>query len=146
MIIRPATVEDIPVLLALEHASFTVPWTEAHFRYELISNPFSYTFVGLVQDYPQPVAMINFWITFDVAQINNLAVIPPLRRNTIGSTLIEDALKRIREGQCTRVTLEVRKSNLAAQKLYQKFGFKTLLTKEHYYDDGEDAYFMELIF
>jgi ribosomal-protein-alanine N-acetyltransferase len=144
MIIRPATLQDIPFLLALEQASFTSPWTEAHFHYELTKNPYSFTFVALLNDQSLPVAMINFWITFEVAQINNVAVITPLRRKKIGITLIEDAIKRIKDAQCERVTLEVRVSNLAAQKLYHKLGFKSTLTKTHYYDDGEDAYFMEL--
>jgi ribosomal-protein-alanine N-acetyltransferase len=41
------------------------------------------------------------------------------------------------------VTLEVRVSNLAAQQLYQQHGFKIIVTKKHYYENGEDAYLME---
>jgi ribosomal-protein-alanine N-acetyltransferase len=144
VIIRPAKVEDIPTLLAIEQASFPSPWTEAHFHYELTKNPYSFTFVALLDDHSLPVAMINFWITFEVAQINNVAVIGPLRRKKIGLTLIEDAIKRVKEAQCERVTLEVRVSNKAAQGLYGKLGFHITLTKPHYYADGEDAYFMEL--
>jgi ribosomal-protein-alanine N-acetyltransferase len=37
------------------------------------------------------------------------------------------------------VFLEVRISNQAAQKLYEKFGFSVLNKRTRYYPDGEDA-------
>jgi [ribosomal protein S18]-alanine N-acetyltransferase len=141
MIIRPATLLDLPTLLAIEKVAFPSPWTEEHFRYELEKNPYAFVMVAMIND--QIVGYLDFWITFQQAQINNLAVLPSLKRKGIGQILLKDALTRIESAYCQQVTLEVRVSNLPAQTLYLKHGFKILLTKPHYYADGEDAYLME---
>lgn len=141
MIIQPANLSDLTMILAIEHASFPSPWTEDHFRYELKENPYAFVFVAKVDE--QLLGYIDFWITFQQAQINNLAVTPGLRRKGIGKVLLEDALKRIQQAGCERVTLEVRVSNLAAQKLYESFGFRFAYQKKQYYANGEDAWLME---
>jgi ribosomal-protein-alanine N-acetyltransferase len=54
-------------------------------------------------------------------------------------------MAQARAQSISRVTLEVRKSNLAAQKLYQSMGFLTTGVRKGYYsDDGEDALAMTL--
>jgi len=141
MIIRPATILDLPMLLKIEHLAFPSPWTEEHFRYELEKNPYAFVMVAVINN--QVVGYLDFWITYQQAQINNLAVIPLLKRKGIGQTLLRDGLSRIEGAYCQQVTLEVRISNVAAQTLYQKHGFQILLTKSQYYADGEDAYLME---
>jgi ribosomal-protein-alanine N-acetyltransferase len=141
MIIRPATMLDLPILLAIERLAYASPWTEEHFRYELEKNPYASVMVAVIDD--KVIGYLDFWITFQQAQINNLAVIPSLKRKGIGQILLLDGLKRIEAEGCIQITLEVRISNVAAQTLYQKHGFKTLLTKPQYYADGEDAYLME---
>lgn len=141
MIIRPATIQDIPAMLVLENIAFKAPWHEDHFRYELTKNPYAFVFVATQDD--QLLGFIDFWITFEQAQINNVAVFPHLRRKKIATTLLTDALLRIHTAGCTLVTLEVRVSNLGAQALYRQHGFHQTLIKPHYYADGEDAYMME---
>jgi ribosomal-protein-alanine N-acetyltransferase len=141
MIIRTASIKDLPMLLAIERLAFPSPWTEEHFRYELEQNPYAFVMVATIDD--KVVGYLDFWITFQQAQINNLAVIPSLKRKGIGQILLQDAIKRIDAEGCLSITLEVRISNLAAQTLYQKHGFKILLTKPRYYADGEDDYLME---
>jgi ribosomal-protein-alanine N-acetyltransferase len=141
MTIRSATMVDLPILLTIERLAFPSPWTEEHFRYELEKNPYASVMVAVIDD--KVIGYIDFWITFQQAQINNLAVIPTLKRRGIGQILLLDALKRIESEGCIQVTLEVRISNVAAQTLYQKQGFQILLMKPQYYADGEDAYLME---
>ena len=141
MIIQPATLSDLPTILAIEQAAFPSPWTLEHFRYEIKENPYAFLFVAKVDE--QLLGYIDFWITFQQAQINNLAVTPGLRRKGIGKVLLEDALNRIQQAGCERVTLEVRVSNLAAQKLYEMYGFRFTYQKKQYYANGEDAWLME---
>ncbi len=141
MIIRPATQTDLKAILTIEQQTFISPWTEAHFLYELTGNPYASLLVAEVDTLL--VGYVDFWITFQQAQINNLAVLPSLKRKKIGTTLLVDALDRIHQSGCHHVTLEVRVSNLAAQQLYQQHGFKIIVTKKHYYENGEDAYLME---
>jgi [ribosomal protein S18]-alanine N-acetyltransferase len=140
MTIRPASIEDVVSMLVIEKQVFPHPWTEDHFQYELKENPYSFVFVAQWQG--QIIGYIDWWQTFQTAQINNLAVHPQWQRRHVGETLLTDTLSRIKLAQCQNITLEVRVSNLAAQKLYLKHGFKILLTKPAYYDNGEDAYLM----
>ncbi len=141
MTIRPATIQDLSTILKIENLSFSSPWTETHFRYELKDNPYAFVLVAEAEGYV--IGYIDFWITFQQAQINNLAVIPTLRRQGIGNVILSDAINRIIQSGCESITLEVRVSNLVAQKLYGKYGFKALIKKPHYYADGEDALLME---
>ncbi|MEN9819393.1 MAG: ribosomal protein S18-alanine N-acetyltransferase [Bacillota bacterium] len=141
MTIRPATMQDLATILKIENLSFASPWTEAHFQYELKENPYAFMFVAEAEGHV--VGYIDFWITFQQAQINNIAVIPALRHQGIGRVILMDAIQRIAKAGCETITLEVRVSNHIAQKLYAKHGFKALLKKPHYYADGEDALLME---
>lgn len=141
MIIRPMKLSDMPKVLDIENVSFLAPWTESQFLYELQENPFSSVFVAEEQGHI--LGFIDFWITFDSGCINQIAVIPALRQKGIASILLEDALKRLSEQGVKTVTLEVRTHNQKAIKLYEKFGFIVKLVKKAYYDNGDDALYME---
>ncbi|MGX7030946.1 ribosomal protein S18-alanine N-acetyltransferase [Vagococcus zengguangii] len=78
------------------------------------------------------------------AHVTNLAVLPELQGNGIGSELITQLLAFAEGYQVTSITLEVRASNEKAQRLYKSLGFKLSTTKNSYYRDGEDAYLMVL--
>jgi ribosomal-protein-alanine N-acetyltransferase len=76
----------------------------------------------------------------DELHINNLAVLPEHRRAGIGTDLL---LRVLADGVtlgANRATLEVRRSNEAAQKLYEKFGFTVAGVRRLYYSSPpEDA-------
>ncbi len=143
MIIRPATERDLPAILAIENVSFDSPWTDDHFRYELFQNPFAFVFVA--EEDEHLVGYIDWWVTFEVGQVNNLAVLPKLRGKGIGKTMMQDVLKRFKDAQCERVTLEVRIHNEAAIALYERLGFQKRHLKKNYYENGDDAWAMELV-
>ena len=77
--------------------------------------------------------------------IHNLAVHPELRRQGVGRSLLQGVIDETRERGLKRVTLEVRKSNAAAQRLYYSLGFVAQGVRKGYYsDNGEDALSMAL--
>lgn len=78
------------------------------------------------------------------ARIMSLAVKNEFRSQGIGAILLDRAIERIRERGKLRVLLEVRTTNYTAQILYKKKGFKAISTIPYYYNDGGDAYLMEL--
>ena len=79
------------------------------------------------------------------AGINYLAVHPDYRRRGVGRYLLTTMIHNAREKGFRRVTLEVRKSNSAAQRLYQSLGFVGNGVRRGYYsNDGEDALLMVL--
>ncbi len=78
-----------------------------------------------------------------VGHLVSIAVRPPYRRIGIGSKLLEETIKVMREFyKAESIYLEVRISNAPAIKLYEKFGFKKARIVKGYYADGEDAYIM----
>lgn len=140
MLIRPMTEEDLEKVLAIENSSFISPWNKEQFLYELNDNPYA---VLMVADYEGVICgFIDFWITFDVAQLNQIAVHEALRRKGIGEVLLQDMINRVCRQDVNRITLEVRTHNEKAISLYKKYGFKEELIKKHYYDNGDDAIFM----
>ena len=79
----------------------------------------------------------------DVAHIISIAVRRTMRRRGIGELLLFNVMSTSREKGMSSVTLEVRKSNLQAQSLYEKFNFRVEGIRKHYYTDNrEDALIM----
>ncbi len=140
MIIRPMEEKDLTRVLEIENESFISCWHQEQFLYELNENPYSLLFVA--EHNEQIIGFIDFWITFDTACINQIAVSKLFRQKGIARVMMEDAFARIKLANATSVSLEVRTHNKRAIKLYEGLGFKTILTKEKYYDNGDDAYYM----
>ena len=74
------------------------------------------------------------------------AVLDELRGNGIGSALVEEAFKGVKERQCDEMYLEVRCSNTDAVRLYERLGMSVKQRLKSYYRDGEDAYMMAIEF
>lgn len=143
MIIRKCVKEDLPIIAAIENACFDVaPWSLQNYVEDFENNVCSYILVAEQDE--KIVGYIDFWIMFEQATIAKIAVLEPLRKYGIGNILLQEALAIMDQEGVTSVTLEVRVSNIAAIKLYEKNGFEIKLVKKGYYSDGEDAYFMML--
>jgi ribosomal-protein-alanine N-acetyltransferase len=135
---------DVPEVLAIENESFSTPWSATSFMYEL-TNPFSTLEVVVLNN--RIIGYICTRIIAEEAHILNLAVHPEFRRRGIASKLIWNALKKLRLSAVNLVTLEVRASNTAAIKLYEKFGFEVIGNRKDYYQKPmEDAIVMGLEF
>lgn len=141
IMIRNGVINDIDNILSLEQSRFTTDcWTREQWEYEFKENKFAKILVleedGLFLGY------IDYWILFDQATINKICILENYEKRGLGFKLLEQTLKNIDEELCISTTLEVRVSNEKAINLYKKQGFYTAVTKPHYYDDGEDCYFM----
>ncbi len=135
-----ASINDIESIKLIEDESFKNPFSLEQLEYEIKENPFSKYILYLVND--EIAGFINFWITFDSATINQIAVKKAFRNRGIATKLIEYAESLLKKENVEFFTLEVRKSNEAAIKLYLKTGFMKVSEKKQYYDDGEDAIYM----
>jgi ribosomal-protein-alanine N-acetyltransferase len=137
--IEPLTVHDIDDVLGIEEASFTNPWTRAMYVSELENRGVSFCFLARDSE-RRAVGFCSFWKVLDELHINNLAVLPDLRRTGIGSILLDFVLKKGSELGARRATLEVRRSNEAARLLYERFGFTVAGVRAAYYSKPvEDA-------
>jgi len=142
LVIEDMKETDLEEVMAIEKASFSEPWNKGMFLQELES-PFSYAWV--VRDKGHVVGYICFWLIFDEAHILNLAVHPRYRNQGIGSLLLAKAINFWERIGIRGAFLEVRVSNVPAQKLYTKFGFRIVGRRPDYYrNPREDAFVMYL--
>ena len=135
-----ASKEDLKDIIEIENESFHSPFPEDAFLYELNDNPFSRFYVCKMGD--EIVGYIIFWITFDSSTLCKIATKVSKRKLGIAGFLLDKTIEMLKNEEVLTMTLEVRKSNEPAISLYKKYGFEYVLTKEKYYDDGEDALYM----
>jgi ribosomal-protein-alanine N-acetyltransferase len=132
---------DLDEVLAIEEASFAIPWSRESFLFELQANPYARSFV--MRRGAKIVAFTCLWIVYDELKINNIAVAAGERRNGYGKILLRHILDFGRSESCTEATLEVRPSNFAARALYAAHGFREIGRRKGYYrDTHEDAILM----
>ncbi len=144
---RPMRQEDIDSVLQIDALSFSLPWPKNSFEFEL-SNPSSRTRVAEMVDAdgnPRVIGMICMWVILDEAHIATIAVHPDYRQQGIGKQLLANTLLEAAGEGVKLAYLEVRRGNLAAQKMYSHFGFVTAGVRPRYYaDNHEDALMMNL--
>lgn len=141
--IRPMRVEDLATVYQIDCLSFSLPWPANAFRYELMENQNSRLWVAELTSADEVgvvVGAIVVWLVVDEAHIATLAVHPDYRRRGIATQLLKTALQESARLGMRSATLEVRAGNLAAQALYQRFGFEVVGRRRAYYQDNhEDA-------
>ena len=133
---------ELQAIAMLEAACFHDPWPLEQVVYEWKENPTANLYSAVIDD--EVVGYIDFFITFDSASIARLCVANEYRRNGIAKALIDKMVEvcKKQEEPVDNITLEVRESNEAAIKLYEKNGFEYITRKKMYYSDGEDAIYM----
>jgi ribosomal-protein-alanine N-acetyltransferase len=133
---------DLDEVMAIERLSFSSPWSSQFFLEELKA-PYAMSLLAEVGE--RSVGYIIYWVLARELDVHNLAVYPAYRRRGIGRALLCAAIDKAISHDLSRVTLEVRKSNAAAQHLYRSLGFVAQGVRRGYYsDDGEDALLMAL--
>jgi [ribosomal protein S18]-alanine N-acetyltransferase len=138
--IRPMTRPDLDDVLAIEQASFPIPWKREHFLQEIHSH-LSFPFVAVCEE--TVIGYVCMMSLFEEAQIMDIAVAPEYRGRGIGRMLMEQAIVIAREKGAEQLVLEVRESNVAAITLYELFGFVRYFVRKGYYEGKEDALLME---
>jgi [ribosomal protein S18]-alanine N-acetyltransferase len=130
---------DLDGVLAIEDASFNNPTARAWYEAELARPDVCKVFV--IRTPQRSVAgFAAFWKVLDEMHINNLAIHPDLRERGLGRRLLAGVLAAAYGMGVRRATLEVRRSNLAAQRLYAAAGFRVVGVREGYYAQPvEDA-------
>jgi ribosomal-protein-alanine N-acetyltransferase len=139
--IRPMAIDDLAVVQHIERASFSTPWPPQAYRQELETNRLAHYLVAELGG--DVVAYGGIWIMVDEAHITTFAVHPAYRRRRIGERLLLALVDLSIARGAREATLEVRLSNLAARRLYEKYGFRPVGIRPRYYSDNqEDALIM----
>jgi ribosomal-protein-alanine N-acetyltransferase len=144
VMVRKMELRDVPAVVEIDRMSFTLPWPEGSFRYELNDNRMARCLVAETED-GRIAAVAVSWLILDEVHIATFATHPELRRQGIGSRLLQEALAAGRAAGARKAFLEVRAGNVAAQEMYGKFGFRITGSRPGYYrDNGEAALMMTL--
>jgi ribosomal-protein-alanine acetyltransferase len=137
--IRPARLQDLDALVAIENRSFDIDrFSRRSLRY-LLTKANAETFVYEEQGSVLAYAMLLFNTGTSLARLYSLAVDPELRGKGIGSELIEAAEASALGHDCSYLRLEVRRNNDTAIRLYEKRGYKRIGLLPDYYEDHMEA-------
>jgi [ribosomal protein S18]-alanine N-acetyltransferase len=137
--IRPLLYTDLPQVIAIERRVFPTPWSLAMFVLELSKQ------TGVCLAAVSGRKLIGYLICarYDtVWHLMNLAIDADQQRSGIATALLAELYRRV-EDDDARFTLEVRRSNVIAIRLYEREGFRAAGVRKRYYqDNGEDALVM----
>ena len=144
LLVRRATPDDVPRMMEIARHSVTAAqWTQPQYERAFSQD-------HLVTVIEEDSMVLVFMVGRSVAgewEIENIAVTGPARRRGLGSRLLGEFLHHIRGSGAAAVSLEVRESNHAARKLYEKWAFIEAGRRKAYYQDPpEDALVLKFYF
>lgn len=163
--LRYMQIADIPQVVAIDNVSFDPAWSARSYAYEIGESSYSHMVVlerSIEQPTPgwrrffkslsgqrevqrQIVAYGGLWHIAGEGHISTIATHPDWRGQGFGEIVLAGMVRRALSMDAEYVVLEVRVSNAVAQRLYQKYEFKTVAVKPRYYrNNNEDAYDMRL--
>lgn len=132
---------DMPEVLQTEQDSFEFAWTEEDFLRCLRQR----NCIGMVAEQGEKVVGFMIYELHKAKlHILNFAVHPHYRRHGIGAQMVAKLISKLSSHRRTRITLEVRETNLAAQLFFRSQGFRAVRVLRSFYEDsGEDAFLMQ---
>lgn len=140
--IRPMLESDIDSVILIERESFSVPWTEAAFKQEMLNSNAHYL---VMEEDNNIIGYGGFWQILDEGHFTNLAITSEYRNKGLGKKLIEAMLNYARTLEIVKVTLEVRENNVNALRAYKALGFHIEGKRSRYYTNPvEDGMIMWL--
>jgi [ribosomal protein S18]-alanine N-acetyltransferase len=140
IVFAPAGETDLDAIDEIEQHSFKAPWPRDTFKAELLRE---WARLDVARIDGRLVGFCNYWLVTTELHILAIATHPDYRGRGIARQLLDHVLDVARETGCSLATLEVRRSNVPAIKLYERAGFKIVHVRTRYYqDDDEDALVM----
>jgi ribosomal-protein-alanine N-acetyltransferase len=135
---------DMPEVLQTEQESFEFAWTEEDFLRCLRQR----NCIGMVAEKGEKVVgFMIYELHKSKLHILNFAVHPSCRRVGVGAQMVAKLISKLSSHRRTRITLEVRETNLVAQLFFRQQGFRAVRVLRSYYEDsGEDAFLMQYRF
>ncbi len=132
---------DMPEVLKIEQSGFEFPWAEEDFIRCLRQR----NCIGMVAECGEEiVGFMIYELHKNRLHILNFAVTPAARRKCVGTQMIEKLISKLTSQKRTRISLEVRETNLPAQMFFKQGGFRAVSVLRDFYDDStEDAYVMQ---
>ena len=141
--VRTMEERDVPYVSKIENEIFSLPWSEKSFI-DAACNPDN---IYLVCERTGEIAgYCGMWTVMGEGNVTNVAVHPSYRRQGVAEALLKEMERRAKEKSVTIFFPEVRQSNEAAKKLYEKLGYSPIGTRKRFYERPvEDAIVMSKI-
>jgi ribosomal-protein-alanine N-acetyltransferase len=132
---------DLAEVLDIEGESFEFPWTEDDFIRCLRQR----NCIGMVTEHEgRVIGFMIYELLKTRLHLINFAVTPSLRRQGVATQMLQKLTGKLSSQRRTRVTLEVRETNLSAQLFFKNLGFRAVsVLRDYYVDTTEDAYLMQ---
>jgi len=132
---------DMPEVLEIEQQGFEFPWSEEDFVRCLRQR----NCIGMVAEHDdRVVGYMIYELHRTRLHILNFSVSKGMRRLHVGAQMIEKLISKLSSQRRSRITLEVRETNLPAQLFFRAKGFRAVSVLRDYYEDTpEDAYLMQ---
>ncbi|GAC1659555.1 MAG: ribosomal protein S18-alanine N-acetyltransferase [Vulcanimicrobiaceae bacterium] len=137
MIVGPMQDAHLQQITRIETLSFPSTWPQNAFHNEIHDNKLAHYFVGTVDD--RVVAYGGIWVILEDSHITTIAVHPDVRGKKYGEIMLLHLLDETIARGASWITLEVRESNIIAQRLYSKYGFTVVSTRRGYYSDNNES-------
>lgn len=133
--------KHIDQVYEIETSSFSIPWGKEDILKEVRENKHAVYYAAVEGE--TVAGYGGMWHVINEGHITNVAVREDARRMGVGGMILDALEGYANENGLIGLTLEVRISNEAAQRLYTKHGFKPEGFRKNYYaDTGEDAVIM----
>jgi ribosomal-protein-alanine N-acetyltransferase len=132
---------DMEQVLKIEQECFEFSWTEEDFVRCLRQR----NCIGMVAEHDdRVVGFMVYELHKNRLHVLNFAVGEEFRRRGVGCQMMEKLIAKLSAKRRTRILLEVRETNLAAQLFFRDMNFRTISVLRDFYDDStEDAYLMQ---
>jgi ribosomal-protein-alanine N-acetyltransferase len=141
VLLVPMTLDHLDDILEIEEASFPAPWSREAFEYDITRNPLAHYWSLVKGD--EIIGYAGIWLIDRIAHLTTMCVREGYRGTGLGKWLLLEVMKLGGEMGAERFTLEVRRSNVRAIKLYESAGYRIVGVREKYYTEiGEDALVM----
>ena len=140
---RPLAERDLATVAAIEAGVYVFPWTIGNFRDSLLSG---YECIGCWTG-RELIGYAIVMTALEEAHLLNLAVTGCWQQRGIGAQFLQHLIDSVRKQRLEMLYLEVRPSNVAARRMYERFGFRQLGLRRDYYPamiGREDALFLGL--
>lgn len=135
------TKEHVPEVAEIEKLCFSDPWSE-HALSESIACDYAHFSVYLENG--KVIGYMGFYALFDEGSVTNVATHPDYRGRGVGTALMQHTIELCRKRSVESITLEVRESNITAQRLYEKCGFERVGVRKNFYSlPRENALIMQ---
>ena len=143
--LRPACRQDANALAAIDASVSTLPWSEEQFVAACGEIKPGRETVLIIHEHTQVDGFIVYSRVLDEVSVHNIAIRKSRHGQGLGHLLLTSSLEQMKQDGAARCLLEVRQSNTAARRLYDRNGFALDGARKNYYpgpEQREDALLM----